>query len=456
MGTVADSPPENSAPPRAPDELTLREALELAVRYQRAEQLDVAESVYRRVLEVAPEQPDALHFLGVLLHQRGKHGEALELLRRAIELEPEFAGFHQNLGNVCFETERYGEAAQAYERCLQLAPNDPATYNNLGVVRRAQGQLEAAAAAYHKAIEIDPRHPDAYHNMGNLLTAQGRIKEAVTYLCTSMTLRPPHPESRRLLALAYAHLGRLADAVGVYHKWLEEEPNDPIAHHMLAACGGANVPARASDEFVQMVFDSFALSFDAKLEKLHYRAPQLVAAELARIHGQPQGSLLALDAGCGTGLSAPLIAPFAARLTGVDLSAQMLAKARVRGGYDELIQAELTHYLRAHPAEFDLIVSSDTLCYFGALDAVLETARSALRTGGTFIFTVEHVEGGKVAEVGYRLNPHGRYSHSEAYLRPLLGVKGFEVLGMTQAVLRMESGCPVAGLVVSVRKAGEH
>ena len=456
MAAAPDLSTEQSAAPRAPDELTLHEALELAVRYQRADQLDVAESIYKRVLEVVPEHPDALHFLGVLLHQRGKHSEALELLGRAIALVPEHAGFHQNLGNVLFETERLDEAAQAYERCLQLAPQDPSSYNNLGVVRRAQGQPAAAAESYRKAIEVDPGHPDAYHNMGNLLTAQGRIKEAVTYLCTSMTLRPPHPESRRLLALAYAHLGRLADAVGVYHKWLEEEPNDPIAQHMLAACGGAVVPQRASDQFVQMVFDSFALSFDAKLEKLHYRAPQLVATELARIHGRPQRSLLTLDAGCGTGLSAPLIAPFAARLTGVDLSAQMLAKARVRGGYDELVQAELTEYLRAHPLEFDLIISSDTLCYFGALDAVLEAAHAALRAGGTLLFTLEHVDDDQVANAGYRLNLHGRYSHSEPYLRRLLAAAGVEVLGMMQAALRMESGCPVAGLVVSVRKVGER
>jgi predicted TPR repeat methyltransferase len=455
MASVADIPTEESAVSRAPDELTMGEALELAVRHHRADQLDVAESVYRRVLEVVPEQPDALHFLGVLLHQRGKHGEALELLKHAIELQPERAGFHQNMGNVLFEMERLNEAARSYVRCLELAPGDPAGYNNLGVVRRAQGQPDEAAEAYHKAIEIDPQHPDAYHNMGNLLTAQGRIKEAVTYLCTSMTLRPAHPESRRLLALAYANLGRLGEAADVYHKWLEEEPGDPIARHMLAACGGDRVPERASDQFVQLVFDSFALSFDAKLEKLHYRAPQLIGAELARIRGAPQKSLVVLDAGCGTGLGARLLAPFAARLIGVDLSAQMLARARQRDGYDALVQSELTQYMRTNPAVFDLIASSDTLCYFGALDAVFEAARCALRAEGVLLFTVEEVEDARAPDVGYRLNPHGRYSHSEAYVRAALAAAGFAVLGITQAVLRMESGCPVAGLVVS-SKAAEH
>ena len=207
---------------------------------------------------------------------------------------------------------------------------------------------------------------------------------------------------------------------------------------------------------MQRVFDSFALSFDAKLEKLHYRAPQLIAQALAGIHGPASRSLSALDAGCGTGLCAPLIAPFVSRLTGVDLSDQMLAKARQRGGYDELVQAELTEYLGTHGSTFDLIISADTLCYFGALDAALEAAQSALRSGGLLIFTVERAPGELAAEAGYCLNPHGRYSHSEAYLRRTLPAAGLEVLATTKAVLRMESGCPVDGLVASARKPLEH
>jgi predicted TPR repeat methyltransferase len=292
--------------------------------------------------------------------------------------------------------------------------------------------------------------------MGNLLTAQGRIKEAVSYLCTSITLRPPHPETRRLLGLAYANLGRLDQAADVYRKWLEEEPEDPIARHMLAACGRGDVPMRASESFVQLVFDSFARSFDAKLEKLHYRAPQLVTDELARIHGPPRGSLVALDAGCGTGLCAPLLAPYVSRLTGVDLSVQMLVKARQRGGYGDLVQGEMTQYLNAHAAEFDLIISADTLCYFGALSTVLARAHSALRDGGLLIFTVEHADNPLAGEVGYRLNPHGRYSHGEDYVRRSLEAVRLDVLAIAKAVLRMESGCPVAGLLVSARKRVEH
>jgi predicted TPR repeat methyltransferase len=448
---AANTSIESSTPSRAPDQLTLQEALELGVRYHQAGQLDTAEAVYRRVLEVWPEQPQVLHFLGVLTHQRGKSPEALILIRRAIELQPRCASFHNNLGNVLFEMESFAEAARAYEQSAALAPDDPDVHNNLGVVRRTLRDAGAAAAAYQRAIELDPRHADAYHNMGNLLTAQGRIKDAVTFLCTSITLRPVHAESRRLLGLAYANLGRMNEAAQVYRDWLQEEPQDPVAQHMLAACGGGEVPARASNSFVEMVFDSFARSFDTKLEKLEYQAPQLIAAALARICATPTGTLIALDAGCGTGLCGPLVAPFVAHLSGVDLSSEMLAKAAARDAYHSLTQGELTEYLRAHASAFDLILSADTLCYFGDLEEALGAARLGLRAGGVLIFTVEQVDSTPGNNIDYRLNPHGRYSHSRDYVSRILQSTGFDVLEMNIATLRMESGCAVRGLVVGAR-----
>ena len=91
-------------------------------------------------------------------------------------------------------------------------------------------------------------------------------------------------------------------------------PGNPIAVHLLSACTGDDVPARASDSFVEATFETFASSFDAKLERLSYRAPALVTEALARALPTPDRTLVTLDAGCGTGLCGPLIAPWVQRL----------------------------------------------------------------------------------------------------------------------------------------------
>ena len=240
-----------------------------------------------------------------------------------------------------------------------------------------------------------------------------------------ITLRPKHPEARRLLALAHCTLGEIDKAIRIFEEWLEDEPGDPIALHMLAACTGRDTPARASDGYVQQSFDSFAASFESKLAKLAYRAPTLVSAMLDDAGLEASRRLDVLDAGCGTGLCGPLIAPYARRLTGVDLSAGMLAQAKEKNIYDELLQTELTEYLRGQTEAFDVIVSADTLVYFGGLEEVVAAAAGALRPGGLLIFTLEHDLDESAPD--HRLQTHGRYAHARPYVERVLGDCGFAV-----------------------------
>ena len=433
-----------------PAELSEAEALAVAIHAHRVGELDGAETLYRRILEGAPEQADALHFLGVLLHNRGKSDAGIELIRKSIVLGPDVPGRHNNLGNALVETSRLEEALDAYRQAIMLAPGEGDAYNNLGAVLRALKRFDEAAEAYQKAITLNPGNADVYNNMGNLMAGQGRVREAVAQYCKAITLMPGHKEARKLLGIAYYTLGQTDAAAEVYRDWVREEPDNPVARHHLAACLGEDVPPRASDDYVERTFDGFAASFDAKLGHLGYRAPQLVADALARCCGEPAQSLSIMDAGCGTGLCGPLIAPYANRLVGVDLSGGMLARARARNVYDELVKAELTACLESRRAAFDAIVSADTLVYFGALDDVLTAARNALRAAGLLIFTVEVLKDA-AGDPGYRINPHGRYSHGRAYVERTLARTGFDLLALEPATLRNEGGNPVEGFVVSCR-----
>ncbi len=395
----------------------------------------------------------------MLAHQQERGDEAVALIERSLELEPDRPDWHSNLGIVLQAHLRLDEAAAAYERAIALDPDHANAQNNLGVVLRAQGGVDDAEAAYRAAIRIDPEHADAHHNLGVLLNGLGRRREAALCFSKVTTLRPRHPEARRLLALAYHTLGEVDKAIGVFDEWLREEPDDPIARHMLAACSGRDVPERASDAYIETTFDSFAASFDAKLASLDYRAPALVAEMLAHAGIAASRSLDVLDAGCGTGLCGPLVAPYARRLVGVDLSEAMLARARERNVYDELARRELTEYLRKSPGSFDLIVSADTLVYFGPLDGVAAAAARALRPGGILVFTVEELYGG--GSIEYAISPTGRYRHAREYLERTLAAAGLEP-EIVPAELRLESGEPVAGLVVRaarerhIARDGEH
>ncbi len=431
--------------------LTLDEAVALAIHLQKNGQLAEAHELYRRVLDVSPAHPDALHYAGVLAHQQGQHDRAVALIEQSLAEAPGRADCYNNLGIIFQSTGRLDAAIDAYQRAIALDARHANAHSNLGVLLRARGKPVEAEAAYRAAIAIDPGHIDAYTNLGILLHALRRTKEATECYCKVITLRPKHREARRLLALAHCVLGDVDEAIKIFDEWLAEEPGDPIALHMRAACGGRDVPARASREYVARTFDSFAASFEAKLEQLSYRAPALVAAMLEESKVEQSQQLDVLDAGCGTGLCGPLLAPYARRLTGVDLSERMLILAKEKQVYDALITSELTEYLHGQPAAFDVIVSADTRVYFGDLEAVVGAAATALRPSGLLIFTLEHALDG-AGDIDWRLELHGRYSHARGYVKRVLASHGLQPW-IISAELRMESGVPVAGLVVRGAKA---
>ena len=431
-------------------DLTIDEAIAIAILLQKSEQFAEAETLYRWIFDTAPDHPEALHYAGVLAQQQGRSDEAVMLMQRSLVLEPGRADWHSNLGIAYQAQARVDEAIAAFTRAIEFDPEHANAHSNLGVLLRAAERPVEAEQAYRAAIRIAPDHIDAHTNLGVLLTSLRRNEEAVACFCKALTLRPKHPDARKLLALAHSTIGEVDAAIRIFEDWLIEEPANPIARHMLAACTGLDVPERASDAFVTDTFASFAASFEAKLARLSYRAPALVVAMLADARVAPSRDLDVLDAGCGTGLCGPLLAPYARRLCGMDLSAEMLAHAEAKHVYDELAQAELTEYLDNHPAAFDLIVAADTLVYFGKLDDVLAAARRALRPGGVFVFTLEHAVVG-AATGGYRLELHGRYSHSRDYVEELLRGLGLAPK-IVEADLRMESGVPVHGLVIRARK----
>src|SRR5437899_11888087 len=296
-------------------ELTLEEAVSFAILLQKNEQFVEAQEVYRRVLETAPDHPRALHYAGVLAHQQGRNGEALALIERSLVLVPDQADWYSNLGIILQSDGRLERAIDSYRRAIGIDPSHANAHNNLGVLLRATGKPVEAEAAYRAAIRVNPEHIDAFTNLGILLNGLKRTEEAAACYCKVITLRPKHREARKLLALAHCTLGEVDKAVDIFEEWLEEEPGDPIARHMVAACTGRDVPPRASNGFVERTFDSFAASFESKLEALSYRAPALVAAMLEDSGLDRSKRLDVLDAGCGTGLCGPLVAPYARRLT---------------------------------------------------------------------------------------------------------------------------------------------
>jgi predicted TPR repeat methyltransferase len=435
--------------------------LRIAMSAHKAERFEEAEAGYLRVLEARPDHAKALYYLGLLQFHRGDTATAITFI----------------------------------QRCLNVARTNGPAWITLGGLFVAAGRKIEARDAYRRATIVAPAMGEGWYNYGICLRDEGDVEGAIDALRTSLAREPGYSRSYEALATVLYQAGRTHEAANVYSEWAAREPQSAKARHMVAAVSQRDVPVRAADDYVRELFDGAARSFDANLGKLNYRAPTLVVEALVRearradradagsqgsagsgqsgrdgsqsgaakqaLHREAaSGFASVLDAGCGTGLCGPLLRPHSGRLVGVDLSAQMIERARPRQCYDELVVEELSAFMRSRPRAFDAIVSADTLVYFGALEEPLSAAHGALNDEGVLVFTVESLPtmasgvGSVPATTSddYRLESHGRYAHSERYLRSVLATAGFGATRIELATLREESGEPVRGSVVTARR----
>ena len=72
--------------PEQQQTLTIQQAIDLAVQHHNAGRLPEAESIYQQILQSDPDQPVALHLLGVIAHQVGKNDTAVDLIALALSI----------------------------------------------------------------------------------------------------------------------------------------------------------------------------------------------------------------------------------------------------------------------------------------------------------------------------------------------------------------------------------
>ena len=212
--------------------MPLGEALMYAERCRSEGRLMEAESLCRRVLEAQPNLPEAEHLLGVIAHQNGKLGEAIEHVQRAARLAPHVALFHANLGEMLRLAGRPKLAAAAARCALEIEPQMPAAWSNLGVALYELKEYEEAAAAQRNAIAAKPDFAEAHSNLGNALHALRRFDEAIEAYHRAIELNPHYPDGWANLGTTLHHSGSFEEGIATLRRAIALAP-----HHANARSG---------------------------------------------------------------------------------------------------------------------------------------------------------------------------------------------------------------------------
>jgi len=178
-----------------PDE-ALRQALDL----HRRRSFDAAERLYRSVLYAAPEHPDALHWLGVVMCATGRQEQGRALIERSIALVPSFPGFHNNYGNALLASGAFADAERAYRRCLDLDAKQPAVWCNLGICLRKACRPVEAVHAFEQALSVDVGDADGYRSLVDILEAAGKFQEVASAYEEALATLPSYEPAFEQLA----------------------------------------------------------------------------------------------------------------------------------------------------------------------------------------------------------------------------------------------------------------
>lgn len=347
----------------------------------------------------------------------GNNDQAIEFAKKAINIESNKVDAYNIIANIYQEEENDDLALEYFKKSLDIAPKDVWTLNYISQVYQRKENVSQALKYALDAVNLSKGDNDQHTNMGYMLYEL-------------LPLNKPE-------CIKYAKL------------WSEKYNNNPLVKYMHNAILEEKDIKKADGEYVKYIFDIFADDFDEILAGLEYCVPELVNVALQ--NHMTKKKMKILDAGCGTGLCGQYLKKHSKlwSLHGIDISKEMLRKAKERKLYNKLFEEDLLHFLHNNKTKYDLIVSADVLTYFGDLKDIFLGFNKSLAKKGMIIFSVTRTD----QDENYILHPSGRFKHSKKYVEKLLEASGFAIISFSKEHLRNEGDDKVMGyIVVAVKK----
>ena len=206
-------------------QLGAADIFEAGAAHHRAGRLAEAEAHYRRILAALPDHADALHLLGVISCQLGRHETAIELIGRAINQNGNHSSYHGSYGVALYNLKRLDEAVASYDRALALKPDFVEVLNNRGGALQVLGRFAEALESYDRVLTLQPDLAEAYYNRGLTLQQLSRFAEALESYDRALAVKPDYAAVHYDRGNTLLTLERSAEAVESYDRALMLRPD---------------------------------------------------------------------------------------------------------------------------------------------------------------------------------------------------------------------------------------
>lgn len=198
------------------------------MEHHRAGRLAQAQALYRQILTAQPDQPDALHLLGLVVAGMGKYDEAIGLIERAVAQHPNVADYVYNLAQVCEQAGRDDRAVAAYEQACRIKPDFVEAWNNLGAVLMRAGRWSESVKAFERAVALRPNLLGAQTCIGIGHQRHLNFPAAIQAFRKAISIKPDDPSANYNLGTALLTTGEFpAGWEGYEWRWRIGSPSRP-------------------------------------------------------------------------------------------------------------------------------------------------------------------------------------------------------------------------------------
>jgi len=446
--------------------LAFQNALNIDNQYREA-QTNLAElkDDVETLQNICSNNPQALFYLGRRAFSSNDYTKATEYFLQADNLISDDE-IKTMLGESLLAQKQSEKALQKFYQAVQINEHNVTALVNIADMEAQNNNFQQAEKYYKKALENDEKNLRAHANYANMLCQNKRTLEALEEYRQAVIISPQSPELSYNLALILKSLEEyeqaldlmfhafyldsshtdwslnIAETLVLFHNnapekakkicenWYEKMPENLVVKHLWSALN--NQTSDIESAYNRLLFDNFAESYEKTLQNIGYSVADKIAALYAPLNGT------ILDLGCGTGLLGLKIKNPQNKITGVDVSENMLKIAGEKDVYQELINQDIMEYLQNPHPDFDCVVAADVFCYFGDLENIIGSVFP-----NRLIFSIESNQDTET----YVLQANGRYQHNPEYIKQILQKVGYDIIKTDSLILRQENGHDVSGYI---------
>ena len=212
------------------------EKFQKAQRLQQTGHLVEAEITYKEILKDIPDNPDCIHFLGLLFFQKGELDKAEINYKKSIELAKN-PTYLNNYALLSYYKKDYKGAIKLLQESIKLKSDNADAWYNLGCIYSDTGELSSSEDAYHHVIKFNNKHIKALFNLLCVQEKLDKTIEAKKTIELIMAFKPSSPEQYYSLAIAISRLNikdNMQLAIDYLRQAISENPNSIEAYRALA------------------------------------------------------------------------------------------------------------------------------------------------------------------------------------------------------------------------------